>query len=282
MRKLLQRPFRLPLSMVLQLAAKARPIHVSTRTFWGCPITVVFPDPVSVHIWRYGFFERDATAAMLQFVKQGMTVLDVGAHVGYFSLLAGQLVGRQGTVHAFEPTPSTLSVLKTNVRRWPQVHPSRLALWSEAGTGVLHDFGPGLSPFNSFFSPRLTGSPRAPTEHRVRRETLDHYVSASQLTPDFIKIDAESAESHILVGSFAVIRLFRPVLCIEVGDLGVEGVPSSRELLDSVLELGYEVFETGLSGIRHHEPRERYGYENLLFLPKHGRKRNVASSRDVT
>jgi FkbM family methyltransferase len=281
-RKLLNNPLRLPLSQALQFASRTRPIAMRTRTFWECPITVVFPDPVSVYIWRYRFYESDATAAALRFVKQGMTVIDVGAHIGYFSLLAADLVGKQGSVHSFEPTPSTFSVLRANTRRWPRVHPVRRALWSKADTGVLHDYGPGLSAYNSFFAPRLRGPHRTTREHRVERLTLDQYVSERRLSPDFIKIDAESAEYHILQGAVDTLRRHWPILSVEVGDLGVEDVPTSRELLESFLEIGYEVYEVGPMTIRRHELRNSYRYANLLLVPAKDGGRTIGTTRGFT
>ena len=52
------------------------------RTFWGGEMSIVIPEPVSVHIWRYGYFESDVCLYMLSILKEGATFLDIGAHFG--------------------------------------------------------------------------------------------------------------------------------------------------------------------------------------------------------
>ncbi len=59
-----------------------------------------------------------------------MVFFDVGAHFGYYSLLASTLVGKAGAIHAFEPTPSTFEVLRRNADE-PNVRVDNVALWTK-------------------------------------------------------------------------------------------------------------------------------------------------------
>src|SRR6266508_5855760 len=90
-------------------------VPLRTRTFWGARMRVRIPETVSNELFRYGLFEPGLTAYMLGILKSGDPVLDVGDHNGYFTLLASDLVGVSGEVHAFEPTPSTFAMLAGNV-----------------------------------------------------------------------------------------------------------------------------------------------------------------------
>ncbi|PLR76591.1 FkbM family methyltransferase [Bacillus sp. V3-13] len=77
---------------------------------------VIYLDPrdiVQAHIMLHGFWEHGLTANFFQTVKPGMKVLDIGAHCGYYTLLASLLTGPTGEVHAFEPNPAHF----TNLRR---------------------------------------------------------------------------------------------------------------------------------------------------------------------
>lgn len=56
----------------------------------------------------FGVYEPDVVAAMRAYVKQGMTAVDCGAHIGYFTLLLVKLVGETGKIYAFEPLPKTM------------------------------------------------------------------------------------------------------------------------------------------------------------------------------
>ncbi len=63
----------------------------------------------------YGAYERETTQEILKILKPGMGFLDLGAHIGFFSLLAAKIVGGAGQVFAFEPMASTRGVLKKNI-----------------------------------------------------------------------------------------------------------------------------------------------------------------------
>src|SRR6185436_7645314 len=68
-----------------------------------------------------GTYEPETTRLVHKLVRPGMTVVDVGASVGYYSRLCGRLVGSRGRVYAFEPHPTIVELLRHNVRGYPQV-----------------------------------------------------------------------------------------------------------------------------------------------------------------
>jgi Methyltransferase FkbM domain len=92
---------------------------------------------------------------------------------------------------------------------------------------------------------------------------LDEYCTASALAPDFIKIDAETAEPQILHGSRHTLAQYRPIIAMEVWD---DAARNSRDDIVFLLNHGYEVFEYQAGVIIPHCLRERYEYTNLLFV----------------
>ena len=70
---------------------------------------------ISSHLMMEGFWEMWVTEAMLRHVRPGMTVLDIGANLGYFTLLLADLVGPEGRVLAFEPNPEMAGRLRKSV-----------------------------------------------------------------------------------------------------------------------------------------------------------------------
>ncbi|WP_171165575.1 FkbM family methyltransferase [Streptomyces sp. I05A-00742] len=241
-----------------------------TTTFWGQEMTIALPEEVSISLHRHGFVDYDLTAFLLSHLRPGATVLDVGAHIGYYTVLASALVGRGGRVTAFEPTPSTLSVLRRNAARLPNASVVPAAVWSRRDELVLFDHGLGYSAYNSAFEARLPEAVRAriPSEpFTVEAVALDDHVRAEGLDVDFVKIDAESAEAHVLAGMRELLSRQRPVLSLEVGDLDVAGTPSSRELVDTLVAADYEPWELRRGTPVPHRPLDRYPYQNLLFAP---------------
>jgi len=96
-----------------------RLVRVNVRTFWGDRIRVVVPERCSSYILKFGFWEEDVTTMMIKYLRAGDTLFDVGAHMGYFTLLGGAIVADGGQVHAFEPAKWAFDVLRFNIRRRP-------------------------------------------------------------------------------------------------------------------------------------------------------------------
>lgn len=239
------------------------------RTFWGESMRVRLPEALSQQLLASRFFEEGLTVFLLEHLRPGATFFDIGAHLGYFSMLGSKLVGVTGRVHAFEPTPTTLSALTANTASRTNVTVVNAAVWDAAAELTFSDFGPAASMFNSLRDSRINGE-AAPTSHReirVAAISLDAYVELTGAVPSFIKIDAESAEREVLRGAQQTIRKHRPVITIEVGDFDIPGAAESRELVDSIIAAGYTPYEYSGGRVTPHRPRERYGYDNLLFLP---------------
>ncbi|MFE2428924.1 FkbM family methyltransferase [Streptomyces sp. NPDC059373] len=245
-------------------------VQAQARTAWGQRMEVTLPDDVSVSLRRNGYFEYELSAFYLRFLREGMTFFDVGAHVGYFSMLASRFVGSAGRVVAFEPTPSTFAVLERNARARANVTRVNTALWSEPTEITLRDFGPGFGAYNSVFQARLPDEVRAELRertHHVRAVRLDDYVQEHVCVPDVVKIDVESAEMHVLRGMRGVLSDLRPVVSLEVGDFGIPGAPRSHDLVEHVLSFDYRAFELRDGRPVPHRPRDEYGYENIIFAP---------------
>src|SRR5207302_10135610 len=98
----------------------------------------IIPEGGSISLINTGFVEPELTKWILRHIQKGMTVLDIGAHHGYFTMLASHLVGPKGQVHAFEPTPSTFSVLELNVGRRSNVFTNRVACFSRNSSVSLY------------------------------------------------------------------------------------------------------------------------------------------------
>src|SRR4051812_29327504 len=91
--RLLRAPLRLIPSKLIERRCRrtSLPEKVLARTFWGGEMNVLLPEPLSIQLHRYGFYEPELSQAVLEHVRSGMVFFDVGSHFGYFSLLASHL-----------------------------------------------------------------------------------------------------------------------------------------------------------------------------------------------
>lgn len=150
---------------------------------------------LSSHLLIDGFWEMWVTEAIARLVRPGMVVADVGANLGYYSVLMGDLVGPTGWVHAFEPNPPTALLLRQNVamntaHRRTTVH--EIALTDFDGSAIL--YAPPFEPKNA----SITGTENKAGTVSVAARRLDSIEGIDRL--DFLKIDAEGAEQAIWRG----------------------------------------------------------------------------------
>lgn len=221
---------------------------------------VMLPELVSCELHRYGLIEPGLTALFVERVTSGSVVFDIGAHLGYYSLLSAALGAE---VHAFEPSPETLGTLRANVT--DRVHIVPKGAWSAEETLELKDFGSEHSAVNTFVSSRDEDLEEPDATHRVPVVSIDRHVSVSGTVPTFIKIDAEGAELEVLRGARDTLERHRPIVTIEVGD--TETDKHSRRAIEFAQDLGYSPFDLSVSGVRPHEVQERYDYGNIVLLP---------------
>jgi FkbM family methyltransferase len=160
-----------------------------------------------------GEYEREVQAAIRQYLVSGGHFWDVGAHIGFFTLIASRAVGPTGQVHAFEPYPPSRERLRRTIalNELGNVVVHEDAIAAVEGPSVLHAHS--LSPMWTLIAARGEDD-----GVDVRCTTI---VALAELlgVPDLIKIDAEGAEVDVLRGALAVLSGDRrPVVIVEFSD----------------------------------------------------------------
>ena len=184
-------------------------------------------------------YEREVTAVFRRVLRPGMRIVDIGANIGYFSMLAATLVGAAGTVLAIEPNPRNVRLLEASRRanRFAQMRVLQLAAGRESGLLVL----------NTSHSNGTTSDLPDAVESLLDAETVPCMRLDALLDPDarldFIKVDVEGAEYNALLGGEAAIRRCRPAIVSEFSPSllpGISGI-SGAGYLDWLIGLGYDL-----------------------------------------
>lgn len=159
------------------------------------------------------YYESDYEPETFRFfrknLKPGDTVLDIGAHIGLFSVVTSRLVGETGKVYAFEPTPFTRGVLSEVVKLNGCDHNVEIrpeAVSDKKGTAHFFDTGTEVSNANS-----LVETDRSKEKIEVPMISVDQFASEMGLTVNCLKIDVEGAELDLLKGARKVLTEQRPV-----------------------------------------------------------------------
>jgi FkbM family methyltransferase len=154
---------------------------------------------LSSHLMLEGYWEMWVTETLASLVKPGMVVADIGANIGYFTLLMAELVGPTGRVHAFEPNPRLVELLNKSLMvngfaRWASVHQTALG---DRGDHSVTLVVPPNTPMNAYILPPGTDVPPEGMEVPVARLDSREDWQAIELA----KIDVEGAEELIWAGT---------------------------------------------------------------------------------
>ncbi len=195
-------------------------------------------DSLNLSILRV--FEPEETALLQREVEAGNVAIDLGAHIGYYSILLAELVGETGNVYAFEPAPDNFAILEQNLleNNCTNVTAERKAVSDKTGSSMLH-----LSASDSA-DHRLYQDGHARTCVETSVVSLDDYFKGYAEPIDFIKIDIQGAENHALEGMRQLIarspslKLLTEFCPEALRHCGVEPV----HYLDNLRESGFELF----------------------------------------
>lgn len=222
------------------------------------------PFPKNIHermVWihpraRYSittktFFkgENHVRTWLTQRLKPGQNFFDIGAHHGWVSMWSLPLVGDEGRVVSFEPSPANLEILE-----WHQAH-NRFPQWmivpkAVSDADVEDEFflvDAGDSPMNSL----TTGVPGLPfmdgreiKKIAIQTITLDTFCSESHLRPDLVKIDVEGAELLVLHGAAKLLGDTCPTIILAVHPYWLPNGQSTRQIFELLTSYGYTIYDS--------------------------------------
>jgi len=166
-----------------------------------------------------GFPEPAVQAEIAKHLRPGGCFYDVGAHIGFYSLIAAHLMGGKGQVVAFEPDPSNVIELRENLSRnnFSGVDVVPAAVWCHSGVVRFQRSGAG-GPEESTRRGSVMASTAGPSDsNRIDAEaiTLDSFAQ-SHPAPNMIKVDVEGSEVEVLRGAQELLRKARPAWMFEV------------------------------------------------------------------
>ena len=211
------------------------------KLYINCRDGAIFPSLSFGHIW-----EPAETGVFKQSVKEGMTIIDAGAHIGYYSLLASRLVGSKGKVYAFEPSPECLGLFHRNIQlnNCKNIQVFEKALTGKSGYTMFYLDRDNLA------SGSILKVPQSRQRIEVSTITLDEAIGDERV--DFIKMDIEGGETKALSGAVKTIENnINLEMMIEVFPERLVGAGSSLKEYVELLQYHFRLYiirKCGLTG----------------------------------
>ncbi len=225
----------------------------------GLEMKLKLPEESEFHLETH---DPEVTVLLCKNIQPGFTVVDVGAHIGYFTMLISRLAGPEGKVFALEPLPKNVIRLEEHLFRNhcsqnTKVLPLALAEYDGKEQFLYFDF----STIGRFSSIESEVKDKPSGDITVECRTLDSLIQDNSiLSPDFVKIDVEGAELRVLQGMENLFKVSRPKLLIEFHNKKV-----FKEIMEFLENRGYraDVNEKTLDNLT--SPQATLIGVNILF-----------------
>jgi FkbM family methyltransferase len=202
---------------------------------------------IDLSIYLFGKFETETSSAIANLIKDGSTIIDIGANIGAHALPMAKKVAPNGRVYAFEPTDWAFDKLQTNLKLNPELEQ------------VLRIEKTFLNEKMGLSSPTLTHSSwnlDASDKHEVHGGVLQHSANASNLTLDqwveqqgiskidLIKLDVDGYEVKVLKGAIHTLKEFKPKIILELTLYNLEEYGNSLDELLTILQNNHYQLKT--------------------------------------
>lgn len=207
----------------------------------GDKMYIDMSDPsIPKELYLTGIHEREVTPLFKRVVKEGMTVIDIGAHIGYYTLLAANLVGEKGRVFAFEPGSGNYSLLVRNieVNEYENVIPLNKAVSNKSGTAKLFLCSDNKGDH------RLWPSCEDREWVEVEIISLDKFFESYDTKIDVIKMDIQGGEMAALQGMDKLImRNLNLKIITEFWPSGIEETGFlATEFLNKLIKYDFKLY----------------------------------------
>jgi len=219
----------------------------TARTIFGSKISGNTREAVGRYIFYFGIWEPNLTHWMRGRLSPGDVFVDVGANIGYFALLASQLVGDSGKVIAVEALPAIFSALQANLEKNSahNVRAVNCAVWDREQMITLYTNAEDL-PGQTTVSPAWANQYHLQTQVRVAAAPLSAILDPQEVrAARLIKIDVEGAEWQVVSGMKSIMPSCRDdvEIALEVNRkaLAAEG-RSPQDVLDFFDEWGFHPY----------------------------------------
>ena len=195
--------------------------QVKTDLFFDAKINILLPSATDIYL--LGGKSHDSETRLAKYLVQQLNssthFFDIGAHYGYFTMLANEIIEGKSTIFSFEPTVKTYELLALNTKSNQNIKTFNNAVSDKNEYLKFYEFGNKYSEYNSLDIAQYEDSAwfksTQKTIHEIQAIPLDEIIETNKIIPDYIKIDVEGAEFQVMKGAQKLLTNHAPTLIME-------------------------------------------------------------------
>lgn len=203
-----------------------------------------FPDNY-IRRWKldmlWELYEPETVALFKKIIKPDMVIVDIGAHIGYFTRIFSMLVGKNGMVHAFEADPENFELLKKNTKHLKNIKIYQTAISDHTGTIDFYHCEEKAGCHSTLPNQPLDFKMR---KIRVQAETLDSFLTRENVGQvDVIKMDIEGGEPKAVDGMKDTLSQDKNIaLVMEFAPAWIKKTVNPLDFLKKIASYGFDIF----------------------------------------
>jgi len=245
-------------------------VETKVETFTGRSMHIFLPSSTDIYLTKGKSHHSEIALAryLINNLKDGAHFMDIGAHYGYFTQLAAELVGENGKMVAVEAAPKTYRILSKNLEKINNAKAVHAAISAKQGRITFYEFPNRFAEYNTIDISQYQGQKwfknNPPQKVEVDTKSIEDITAAYEITPQIIKIDVEGAEYFVIQGGESYLRLHHPQVIMEY--LSEKRGDTSHQKASALLkEMGYQPFALLPSGEHFAiESEQKYLSENKI------------------
>lgn len=193
-------------------------IAINVETFFGTRMKTLLPSGTDMRLHTIKAHDSEIRYAkfLVRHLSKGDIYFDVGAHYGYYSLLANVLVGSEGYVYAFEPSASSAEILRENTKDFATIKILQAAVSDTPGEVIFYEYPVPYAECNTTVKDAYVGQSWLKhiqqIENKVPTIVIDDLLEKEQIKKAMFKIDAEGGEAAVVRGMTQSLRALE--LCV--------------------------------------------------------------------
>jgi FkbM family methyltransferase len=262
MQRLLHNPWRYAWSQFFRtviFSFTQKGVIRKAQTFTGHPLSILLPSGLDIFLTggkthdseiRLARFLVNHYRAISQQPSAINTFIDIGAHVGYFSLITAVLLEEKGQILTFEAAKGTFDVLEKNLKPFSNIKTFHNAVTDVETDLTFFEFPFSHSEYNTLHNAQFENEAWykkfKPEKIIVKGITLDSIVQKFDLKNPLIKIDTEGAEANVIKGGLTMFKTQNPIVIMEFLTQNNEGHKEAYNILTSLNYQPYTINQSGL------------------------------------
>jgi FkbM family methyltransferase len=256
------------------------------QTFTGHPLSILLPSGLDIYLTGGKTHDSEIRLArfLINYYKTASnqqsainpSFIDIGAHVGYFSLLAAVLSEKKGQIFTFEAAKGTFDVLEKNLKPFFNIKTFHNAVTDVETDLTFFEFPFSHSEYNTLHNAQFENEAWykkfKPEKIIVKGITLDSIVQKSDLKNPLIKIDTEGAEAQVIKGGLETFKQQSPIVIMEFLTKNNEGHKEAYNILTSLNYQAHTINQNGtlkpLINIEAYFKTSNLDSDNFVFVKK--------------